>query len=336
MSNSTISEEDLYDISSVSRLTGLSASNLRMWEKRYQAVSPTRSETGRRKFTRRELQRLTLLKTLSDHGHSISSIAGLSMVELERRLDEAQGDNLVDTEATSDRDCRICVVGDLAAGLLTEDSGFDMAGVDIIRFDDLTTAASATDIPRSDLLIVECPAFLPEDVGRINSLLGQSGACRAIVIYGYSQKGTLEKIENSVVPITPIRTPVSPRELALACSTDLAKARRSVSGALGKAPEPRSISQEIPERRFDGEQLSAIAHISSAVECECPHHLSDLIVALNGFEDYSAACNNRNEVDAEVHAYLHRMTAHARAIVEDSLSVLLEYEGIEVGEEKSE
>jgi hypothetical protein len=68
------------------------------------------------------------------------------------------------------------------------------------------------------------------------------------------------------------------------------------------------------------------------VECECPHHLAGILEALNNFENYSALCENRNEPDAKIHAYLHRMTAHARATMEDALKVLVEFEDFEVGE----
>ena len=300
-----------------------------MWEKRYEAVSPVRTDSGRRRFSRRELQKLTLLKTLSDHGHAISTIADLSIAELERRLSET-GVTTAGGAVAEKANCRICIAGELVSGLLKKGGVFPDEHVEIFCFDDIAAAELASELPESELLVVECPAFLPEDVGRINQLLSRCGASRAIVVYGYAQRYTLEEIESSVVPIAAIRTPITPAELALACTTDIAKARRSVSGVLSKAPEPRRVTDDIPVRRYDGEQLSAIAHVTSAVQCECPQHLSDLLVALGSFEDYSAACENRNEADAEIHAYLHRMTAHARAIVEDSLTVLLDYEDIEL------
>ena len=58
--------------------------------------------------------------------------------------------------------------------------------------------------------------------------------------------------------------------------------------------------------------------------------MASLLASLNGFERYSAECENRNQADAEMHAYLNRMTAHARATVEDALSALVEFESIEL------
>ena len=79
-------EANLYDISAVSRLTGLSAPNLRMWEKRYGLVEPRRSKSQRRLYSSEDIQRLTLLKTLVDQGHPIGSIANLRTSDLEERL----------------------------------------------------------------------------------------------------------------------------------------------------------------------------------------------------------------------------------------------------------
>ena len=73
---------DPYDISAVCRLTGLTAPALRMWEKRFNVVVPTRSNSGRRQYTKRDIQRLTLLKALAEYGHNIGSIFNLPLVEL--------------------------------------------------------------------------------------------------------------------------------------------------------------------------------------------------------------------------------------------------------------
>ena len=61
----------------VTRRTGLSPHVLRVWERRYAAVSPDRTESNRRLYTEAEVQRLILLKRATDLGHSISTVAGL-------------------------------------------------------------------------------------------------------------------------------------------------------------------------------------------------------------------------------------------------------------------
>ncbi|HWC58696.1 MAG TPA: MerR family transcriptional regulator, partial [Verrucomicrobiae bacterium] len=75
-------EEPLLTIQAVSRRTGLSPHVIRIWEKRYNAVLPSRTESNRRLYSGEEIERLALLRDVSRAGHTISSIARLSTPEL--------------------------------------------------------------------------------------------------------------------------------------------------------------------------------------------------------------------------------------------------------------
>lgn len=66
----------------VSKMTGLSTHTLRMWEKRYIAVLPKRTEAGGRLYTDADVERLRLLHELVEQGHSIGGIAKLSDADL--------------------------------------------------------------------------------------------------------------------------------------------------------------------------------------------------------------------------------------------------------------
>jgi len=72
----------VYPIRYVAQQTGLSTHVIRVWEKRYKAVVPQRTESNRRMYCERDVQRLKMLKTAVKVGHSISQIAGLSAEEL--------------------------------------------------------------------------------------------------------------------------------------------------------------------------------------------------------------------------------------------------------------
>jgi DNA-binding transcriptional MerR regulator/methylmalonyl-CoA mutase cobalamin-binding subunit len=72
----------VYPIRYVAQQTGLSTHVIRIWEKRYQAVVPKRTETNRRMFCGKDIERLKMLKTGVKIGHSISQIAGLSSEDL--------------------------------------------------------------------------------------------------------------------------------------------------------------------------------------------------------------------------------------------------------------
>lgn len=85
-----------------------------------------------------------------------------------------------------------------------------------------------------------------------------------------------------------------------------------------------------PERLFSVEQLARLLEITSEVDCECPNHLSRIVDGLLAFEEYSANCESRDAEDAALHAYLHKETAKARAIMETALVELVRFEKIEL------
>ncbi len=72
----------LYSISQASAQTGIPAYLIRVWESRYSAVTPMRSNGNRRFFCANDIKRLKLLSKAVDSGHSISQVAALSQEEL--------------------------------------------------------------------------------------------------------------------------------------------------------------------------------------------------------------------------------------------------------------
>lgn len=91
-----------YTIQTAARLSGLTQFVLRAWEKRYAVVHPARTVTNRRLYSDAEVERLTLLRKLTDEGLAISGIAGMNDGELRALLmrieDDAasKGGNAVD------------------------------------------------------------------------------------------------------------------------------------------------------------------------------------------------------------------------------------------------
>jgi DNA-binding transcriptional MerR regulator/methylmalonyl-CoA mutase cobalamin-binding subunit len=73
----------------VSKRTGLSPHVIRVWERRYGAVKPTRTPTNRRVYRDEDLERLTLLHQATLLGHGIGQASQLSNDRLKSLLDEA-------------------------------------------------------------------------------------------------------------------------------------------------------------------------------------------------------------------------------------------------------
>jgi len=62
--------------------SGLTAHVIRMWEKRYNAVLPARTDTGRRLYSEEDVERLGLLRAATAAGHRIGNIADLPSDQL--------------------------------------------------------------------------------------------------------------------------------------------------------------------------------------------------------------------------------------------------------------
>jgi DNA-binding transcriptional MerR regulator len=58
----------IYSIGAVARLLGITPGTIRAWEERYGIISPTRSPSGRRLYSRDEVERLRYVKTKIDEG----------------------------------------------------------------------------------------------------------------------------------------------------------------------------------------------------------------------------------------------------------------------------
>ncbi|HAV62089.1 MAG TPA: hypothetical protein DCY13_06955 [Verrucomicrobiales bacterium] len=69
----------LHPIKLVAAKTGLSPHLIRVWERRYGAVSPERTDTHRRMYSELDIERLKLLGMLTESGHSIGNIATLDI-----------------------------------------------------------------------------------------------------------------------------------------------------------------------------------------------------------------------------------------------------------------
>jgi DNA-binding transcriptional MerR regulator/methylmalonyl-CoA mutase cobalamin-binding subunit len=72
----------------VAKRTGMSPHLIRMWEKRYNAVIPKRTNTGRRFYSNEDIERLILLRRATKGGQAISQIAKLTLEQLKELFPE--------------------------------------------------------------------------------------------------------------------------------------------------------------------------------------------------------------------------------------------------------
>jgi len=80
-----------HSMKAVARNTGLSPHLIRVWERRYRAVSPERTATGRRLYTDDDIAKLNLLKRATQKGEAIGQVAGLTTDELNQMMSLSPG-----------------------------------------------------------------------------------------------------------------------------------------------------------------------------------------------------------------------------------------------------
>ena len=155
-----------------------------------------------------------------------------------------------------------------------------------------------------------------------------------VIVYAFAKWEVVERLRRPSRQL--MRAPVSARALRSSMIGLIVKHLTSAPRQDATVPNAQAsllrLEQPAPMRRFDDMQLAALQDIVSAVDCECPNQVADLVLSLNAFESYSAQCQNRNEKDAKIHRMLARVTGHARAVMEYAMKELCEFEGIDTGQ----
>lgn len=305
-----------YNIGAVARLTGITVHNLRIWEKRHNAVTTVRTAGGRRVYDDMAVERLVLLKGCVDHGASISHIAGLPNDELKSTLAALTAGAALDARTPQDR---LCLVGSYANQVVGSKEAETLGFSQVERHSALSQLRYEFSGHSVNVLLIDEPAISEDSCQAIIQAAQITAAPQVHVIYRYARQRDLLRLRAHGYQLW--NAPVD---------------RDSLLQALGKALQAnssvsKSVHADKPAvRRFSDEQLARLSRMASRVECECPRHLSELIIALCAFESYSNHCENRNADDAALHLAIYRTTGKARSIMEDMLATVLKQEGINI------
>ena len=314
-----------YRIGAVSRLTGISPDALRIWERRYAAVSPQRSSGGGRLYSSEDVARLRLMKQLVDAGDAIGAVANLDIDALQRRATEAQSLPSAPGLLAEGATCRAILVGGaLARQIQAADE--TLAGFTAVAwYTDINDFEARAGDTGSDVLVIEQATLHEDTARRVIEWLTRVKAAHAVLVYRYASTEALRRLPAS--KCSTLRAPVDASGLQAHCLSVVH------AGSILPTPlanEGVALSQPAPPRRYDDEALSQLAALSSTVKCECPRHLAELISSLSGFERYSAECESLSPRDAALHAYLHATASQARHMIEDALDHVIEIEDIKL------
>ena len=324
MQNSVLEPRPLYAIGTVARLTKLKPDTLRIWERRYGLGASQKSATGRRQYTQSDLEHLQMVAALVGSGARIGEIASEQRKTLEMLLRSQGGTG---SAVLPEPKAKLVCVGVGLCDWLDEHQGC-LANVDAL----LARFALSEDIPDSldsaDVLMVECATLAPSQLARINALAEQLQPERILVIYHHCNERWLQELKEK--DITAMAFPPEPAHLAF----ELGRSVAEKATGLGATNLGDLIS--VKPQQFTPQELFAARQLKSTIDCECPRHISDLIVALQHFEEYSSACGVENWRDAAVHSCIYAYTGQARWLMEKALSAVLEERNAEFAQAMSE
>jgi len=316
-------EEPVYRSGAVARLTGIPVQTLRVWERRYKIVGPRQSATGQRLYAPAEVARLTVIKQLVDSGHAIGSIAALGLDQLRAMLEQVTHTTLSpighagQVARNALTPVRVAIIGE-ALNLRVAHHQFAALQV-VATSPNAALAGEALRGVTADALLIELSSLRDESSQTIRALAQQLGAQRIVVEYGFGSHRNEQELR--ALGCSLVHAPLEIDQLESLCSAPLAGFHP------GKPATLPPIGPAAP-RRFDNRALAEVSITSVRLKCECPHHLSELLVRLGNFETYSADCESSSPTDAELHRYLKEIAGNARAMLEVALIRVAEAEGL--------
>ena len=320
----------------VARMARMPVSTLRIWEQRYRAVGPTAAPSGHRLYSAADVQRVLLLRQLTELGHAIGSIAGLDAAQLQRvaSTHDASPAGKGVRSARRMAALRLTVVGQALALRLQRPAVVQRLGhpwqVTAV-FDSLAEAAQAATGAAVDLLLWQAPGLQLSALPELKAAQDALRARRVAVTYRFAGAAATRAFAATGVMV--VREPADDDALG-AWVASLQGSLVAGAEEPGRQPMARDTSGlatgDVTPRRFDDAALTAIAGQSSTIACECPRHVAEMLMQLSNFEAYSADCADRSPDDAELHAYLRRVAGASRGLFESALDRVARQEGLMV------
>jgi DNA-binding transcriptional MerR regulator len=315
----------LYRIGAVSKTTGIPVSTLRMWETRYGAFSPVKTQGKQRLFQEHDVSKALLLKQLSQAGHAISANAHLDLEQL-RHMSQVTNP-IGKSRVNPGQPVSLAVVGlNLANRIESKKFALGLKQSQIRVTDvleDLAAASKASFLDNPQVLLIKVNSLQTQVHQAITALIQKQPFAQTIVLYHFAPEPVVQAMKLAGLIVR--REPLSDAELAeLLLSVVFIDHER--------AQEYGTTGAVISARKYSEATLNRVAGISTNVLCECPKHVAELISQLASFEEYSQECLNNKAEDAHLHAYLTSISGSARALFENALEKIAAHEGIDLRE----
>jgi len=320
----------------VAQMVRMPVATLRIWEQRYQLTPREATASGHRLYSALDVQRIALLKQLTDLGHSIGTIAALDMEQLRQvavtHVSTITGSPRPLVPVREPAPWRIAVIGVALAHRLQHPSLLyrlgrapRMSG----PFVNLAQAVNAQAGQTVDTLLVQTHGLHDASLAELQAAAGAMGARRVAVFYGFAKESVCSAFAAAgVALLREPQTDAALDEWLCHLHSDWPQERTATpASVLGLASFLGMAADAVAPRRYDDASLANFAARSSTIACECPRHVVDLLMQLSNFETYSAECQQLSPADTALHAYLRQTSGAARHLFEAALERLAMHEG---------
>jgi len=331
-----------YRIGSVSDLTGIPPHTLRAWERRYEAAIPVRTDAGFRLYSEDDVGRLSLIKRLSDLGHAIGSIANLGLKELQERLARAEergwrsggAPRSAPDSAPAPRSHPVPLfLLEPAVAAQISEAGGDSSGLHVCgaseTLEELLQALRFREGMGRVAVLVALSRLGSSPVSVVRRFTEEPGVGAVVVVYDFAPRKLLRQLAATGAAMVQGSPGIESLRHAVREVFDPAPVREAPPHP-GPGGNGGHHGHANPQRVFSDTDLGRLREVETAVDCECPNHMAQILAGLVAFEEYSRDCEHRDARDAELHAHLYRETGLARAIMERALLHLCQEEGIEL------
>ena len=306
----------LHTIGVVSRQTGIHPETLRVWEKRYSLVVPTRTDTGRRVYSDADLYRLSLIKQLVDRGFPPSGLASLPVEKLKERL-LGKLSSAAEQAPSNKQATKALFIGSVFQSVIDDPmapaSDFSLLGCHASFADYLSQGVEE----KPDVLVFYHPTLHEDALKNLREALEASGAIGTVVVFNIAARTTVAYFEDNGV-------------LCLKFPASISDIRRACANVADLPAFNANTDFQKTDRKFTDEQLAYLAVAKNNIACECLNHLAEIVTRISAFEVYSAECSNRNPADVKIHRLLQKSSQTARSIMEECLHYVIEAESIKL------
>jgi len=304
-----------YSIGVVSRLTGISAHCLRMWERRHGLGPSRRTEGGQREYSKVDLDHLFLVKQLVDSGMRIKDIAALPQKTLTLISNKPANESIEVSQSFN----TVVIGKDFTQLFNKHPNRYPALAVEFPVVSVEQWLNTSTENASAKILLLQAEKISQQTLAKLKYYKQQGCS----IFFHHPTLSTTAKEQLSKEGIYANDAPIN-LELIDTFTSRAKKEQTYISGLFDSS---RKFNLPLPAtipNYFSEQALTEAASKSNSITCKCPSHLTELIRSLNAFEEYSQQCGANNWKEASVHACIYAYTTQARGLLEKALLAALD------------